>query len=192
MKDKDIKWQKELTQEHELRLQAEQKASAAETSMQEAQDLLKKASGFNNYLESKYYDLEASYAEQQTKFTSTVEMLKKAKQLILQRKNELLALKEENAKLKSALAKKAEVLELEMIQHEQTNHKLALTLRKLADVQSADINIHEVPADKLEEYFTYKILNTHKNETVTTQTLQADTDFLAQLRYIEEQYTHKT
>jgi len=190
--DKISDFKQKIAQEHELRLQTEKKAVQAINELADTQELLKKSSAYNSYLESKYADLEAEFASQSTKLNNSVNMLSKAKQLILQRKTELNSLKEENAKLKAALSKKTELLNAEMIQHEQTNHKLATTLRKLSDLQKDELQLNDRPIDNMEEYFAYKILTAPKNEMVSDQSLKSDTDFMAQLKYIEQQYLQKT
>lgn len=185
-------WKQKVAYEHELRLQTEKRAVQAINDLGDTQELLKKASTYNSYLENKYYDLEAEFANQSTKLSKALSILSKAKQLISQRKLDLNSLKEENLKLKTALSKKTELLNAEMLQHEQTNHKLATTLRRFNDSHREELKLPERSADRLEDYFAYKILSTPNNETVSDQSLQSDTDFMSQLRYIEQQYLQKT
>jgi len=185
-------WKQKVAYEHELRLQTEKRAAQAINDLGDTQELLKKSSTYNSYLESKYYDLEAEFASQNTKLSKALSILAKAKELITQRKQQLSSLTEENSKLKTALAKKTELLNAEMLQHEQTNHKLATTLRRFNDSHRDELKLPASSADQLEDYFAYKILSAPTSETVNDQSLQADTDFMSQLRYIEQQYLQKT
>jgi len=188
-------WKIRAAEEHELRLQAEQTVKELTATCDDTQTQLKKSSNYNSYLESKYYDLEAEFSCQKTKLMEAVSMLAKAKQLITHRKDELSALQEDNIKLKVALAKKSELLNAEMLQHEQTNHKLAMTLRKLTNIHDDDFKLTATttpPTDTLEDYFAHKVLSAPSTETVDTNTIKSDADFMSQLRYIEHQYFQKT
>lgn len=90
---------------------------------------------YNLMLAKQFKALELQHSEQKLTLQRTIEMLKKAQQLIAQRKQELANLTVENTELKAKLSDKTRLLETVMHDHENTNRKLAITLNKLANAQ---------------------------------------------------------
>lgn len=84
-----VDWKSIAIQERTLREQAEQQRAQLASTLQKAKLLLNRTTGYNTYLEQRAYDLESKLKTETAKLETTVEMLKKAKRLLQQRKMEL-------------------------------------------------------------------------------------------------------
>lgn len=130
-------WKKIAHDEFENRKRIELKL-ARTIAMQEENKQAKHAiDNYNLMLSKQFKALEIQHAEQKLTLQRTIDMLKKAQQLIVQRKQELATLSAENIDLKNKLTEKTTLIETMMLDHENTNRKLALTMNKLANAQAA-------------------------------------------------------
>ena len=191
--DETLGWKQRAIKEHILHQEALQKISELSITLDESQQLLKKTTEYNRYFENKFYILEKKYAAQENKLLNTIAILKKAQQLIQQRKNEielqnkkhtnnndtLLAkidlltaknsqLTQSNTQLKQEIQHAQQVSATEKLQHEQTTKALHSALENLEKAKAItnlqQVELARYSKEDLDEFFVYKVLNNNNHE----------------------------
>lgn len=192
-------WRDVACKEHKEKQEIELQLTNTEDVLVKVRKELLSAQNYIAFLEHKSQELEHKYAVQNIKFQSQsfklskiLDLLKKAKVVIQQRKQEYILLKTENLAITKLLQQKSEDLEEEIFIHNQTKQQLENACNKIMEITSTrpipskDSKDHE---DQLEEYFMHKLLSTNLHEEqITENLLQADNDFMEQLLYLEQQY----
>lgn len=189
------KWQRIIGEEHTKRQEAEFKACELEKQVANLQDQLRKSNQYANFVDSKLVDLDVKYTNTNNALHKTIAILKKAKLLIAQRKQELQHLKTENAKLKVAFQKKHDLLQEQLLHNEQHDRQVIELQRKINNLQNqlyakqrgnTEIVITSPAATNQNraDYFAYKIINAPER---TATELKSEADFIAQIKFLEQQ-----
>ncbi len=193
--DESKDWKAIVCHEYEIRKNLELQLAEANASLHECRQALKTSTNYTELLEGKLNTLQRENAQQNTKMQQTLELLKKAKSLISTRKQELTILKAENEQLKTSLSKQSDVLAEETLQHQTTATQLAETLEKLHNAQeiiTADQEVGKIvdpdTSMQLEKYFLHKIVSSPMHEDLSDSSLSTDTEFIANLMFIEQHY----
>ncbi len=195
-------WRDVACAEQKQRLALELQLNNTEDILSKVRKELQSAHNYIAYMEHKTKDLEHKYAVQNRKFQGQtfklkkiLDLLKKAKVIISQRKQEYLLLKAENISLNALMEQKSLALEEELFIHNQTKHKLDAACNKIIELTvthpSAELTENApTQPEQLEDYFVHKVLTTTiADEQITEDLLQTDADFMEQLVYLEQQYS---
>lgn len=195
-------WRDVACAEQKQRLALELQLNNTEDTLSKVRKELQSAHNYIEYMEHKTQDLEHKYAVQNRKFQGQtfklkkiLDLLKKAKVVINQRKQEYMLLKAENLSLNALLEQKSLELEEELFIHNQTKHQLDAACNKIMELTvthpSAELTEYApTQPEQLEDYFVHKALTTTTaEEQITDDLLQTDTDFMQQLLYLEQQYS---
>lgn len=188
-------WKAIVCHEYEVRKNLELQLAELTDTLAENRQALKTSASYTEILERKFNELQFQYNSQHARLKEAIELLKNAKMVIATRKKDLTVLQAENQQLKDALSKKTEELAEEQLQHATTSQQLKDAVHKLqatneilvAEVETAEIK-EQNTSDQLETYFMHKIMSTPSSDLVSEASLDEDTEFIANLMYLEQQY----
>lgn len=130
-----IDWQRQAAEESRLRHKTEQQVAQLSQELEQTTHKLQHAEHYAEYLRGKLDELETTCAHNASKLRRAIEVLQKAKTLLLRRKQTVADLQTKNQALTESLAKQSDLLAQKIQCHQQVNAQLAQAYTELQHYQ---------------------------------------------------------